>query len=227
MPFLTKGKTNWKYILIVVILGLIVEGGILGYLRYFEKEIKVITQISEIKKPEYQKIANWKIYKNEEYGFEIKYPEDWEVEESKIGHEKPSPIFSIHKKGEDPKTDSRVSSITIFPEGFSTSLPDDINMKEKTIYLSGKKANSLQFLTKEGKVWLEIISIKDKNLPPKWNSYNRIEIEPKSNLEWECAVPHKTREECDYGEGRIFTGQVDEYEWKLLNQILSTLKFLK
>jgi hypothetical protein len=51
MPFLTKGKTNWKYILIVVILTLIVGGGILGYLRYFEKEIVSLTKFPEIKKP--------------------------------------------------------------------------------------------------------------------------------------------------------------------------------
>jgi hypothetical protein len=50
MPFLTKEKTNWGYVLIVVILGLIVGGGILGYLRYFEKETAIVTKIPEIKK---------------------------------------------------------------------------------------------------------------------------------------------------------------------------------
>jgi hypothetical protein len=52
MPFLTRGKTNWKYILIVVVLAAIVGGGILGYLRYFEREIVSINQFPEIKKPE-------------------------------------------------------------------------------------------------------------------------------------------------------------------------------
>jgi hypothetical protein len=35
MPFLTKEKTNWKYILIISVLAVIVGRGILGYLRYF------------------------------------------------------------------------------------------------------------------------------------------------------------------------------------------------
>jgi hypothetical protein len=52
MPFLTKGKTNWKYVLVVLILALIVSGGIWVYLRCFDKEISYFTKFPEIKKPE-------------------------------------------------------------------------------------------------------------------------------------------------------------------------------
>jgi hypothetical protein len=48
MPFLTKEKTNWKGILIVVILGLVVGGGILMYLKHFKHEIDLIYQFPEI-----------------------------------------------------------------------------------------------------------------------------------------------------------------------------------
>jgi hypothetical protein len=96
MLFLTRGpegkqasygvnKTNWKYILIVLILAVIVGGGILGYLRYFEREIVSFTKFPEIKKSEKPKIeeetANWKTYRNEKYEFEVKYPEDWTLDE--------------------------------------------------------------------------------------------------------------------------------------------------
>jgi hypothetical protein len=50
MPFLTKGKTNWKYILIVLILSTIVGVGIFGYLRYFNEEISSLVKFPEIKK---------------------------------------------------------------------------------------------------------------------------------------------------------------------------------
>ena len=55
MPFITQGKTNWKYILIVVILAFLVGGGALWYSRGPEKPY----QPPEIKKPE-------KIIKDEE-----------------------------------------------------------------------------------------------------------------------------------------------------------------
>jgi hypothetical protein len=86
MPFLTKGKTNWKYILILAFLAVIVGGGILVYLKYFEKEIISLTKFLEIKKPEKIKVekpeieketANWKTYRNEEYRFEFKYPDNF------------------------------------------------------------------------------------------------------------------------------------------------------
>ena len=51
MPFLTKGETNWKFLVIVVILSVIVGGGILSYSRYFGKEMKSLTQFPEVKKP--------------------------------------------------------------------------------------------------------------------------------------------------------------------------------
>jgi hypothetical protein len=49
----------------VLILAIIVGGGILGYLRYFKKEIVLISQFPEIKKPEEKvETANWKTYQS-------------------------------------------------------------------------------------------------------------------------------------------------------------------
>jgi len=78
MPFLTQGKTNWKYIIILLILAVLVGGGILGYIKFFKKEIISVTQIKKPEKVLKDETANWKTYRNEEYGFEIKYPKDWD-----------------------------------------------------------------------------------------------------------------------------------------------------
>jgi len=80
MNFLLKeGKTNWKYILIVVILVIIVSGGILGYTQYFRKEIISLSKFPEMKKPEKivkDETANWETYRNEKIGIEFQYPKE-------------------------------------------------------------------------------------------------------------------------------------------------------
>ena len=66
----------------MVILTSIVGGGILGY-QYWR------TQKEEIKMPEKveDETANWEIYRNETYGFEMKYPENWLTREYSPGRQ--------------------------------------------------------------------------------------------------------------------------------------------
>lgn len=81
MPFFTQGKTNWKYILIVLILAVIVGGGILWWIR--------TTKISFIEFPEVKKLR--KIVKDEATNLEARTElskkalglKSWEIEELK------------------------------------------------------------------------------------------------------------------------------------------------
>ncbi len=50
--FIKEGKTNIKYLLIVVVLAAIVGGGILLYAKQTAKELSFLSRFSEIKKPE-------------------------------------------------------------------------------------------------------------------------------------------------------------------------------
>jgi hypothetical protein len=83
MKFVTQGKANWKYILIVVILSIIVGGGILWWINQQDFSI----EFTGIKKPEEveNETANWNIYRIGDFpceyiGYEIKYPPDLVVE---------------------------------------------------------------------------------------------------------------------------------------------------
>lgn len=64
MPLITQGKTNWKFLLIVIILAVVV--GVIALRCSLKKE--QLYQPSEIE------TANWKTYKNDSYGFEFNYP---------------------------------------------------------------------------------------------------------------------------------------------------------
>ncbi len=102
MNFITKGKTNWKYILIIIVVAAITAGGILAY--------QYMWPVGEVEKEEtvQDETANWQIYsfsvqelriikeqltpekqeelekkirdqRLEDCSFEIKYPQDWTV----------------------------------------------------------------------------------------------------------------------------------------------------
>lgn len=67
-----EGKTNKKYLLIVIILALVVAGGT----SYLVKKQEIsFPSLPEQKAKD--KTTDWNIYKNEEYGLEFKHPKDW------------------------------------------------------------------------------------------------------------------------------------------------------
>jgi hypothetical protein len=70
-----------------VILALIVAGETL----YLAKQEVKIPEIKLPQKPK-EETANWKTYRNKEYGFEIKYPEDWQAG-GLFGHEESGMFF--------------------------------------------------------------------------------------------------------------------------------------
>lgn len=72
----STAKTNWKFIAIVVVLGLVAVGGIL-LLRGYSRNPSPLTPAPVVS----DKIANWQTYRNEEFGFEVRYPPHWKLEE--------------------------------------------------------------------------------------------------------------------------------------------------
>lgn len=87
MNFFKNRKTNWHYILILFVLVFLFCGGILAY-RYYrylwvpreESKSPEVEGPKEISEKE-DETAPWRLYRNEEFGFEIKYPEDWKFQE--------------------------------------------------------------------------------------------------------------------------------------------------
>jgi len=183
MPFITQGKTNWKFLLIIIILAVIV-GGLAIFWQYYwmpveqsntpkilsEKyckedgdcvcgihkttrscfygnkdyvdttqqcpdfctgiggnfQIKCVNkeckQISTIQ----DETADWKTYRNIEYGFEFKYPDYWAVKESLIFDSNSNDKLNVRHISEEQKSalfpsycqvhldDSRCQSVKLY-----------------------------------------------------------------------------------------------------------------
>jgi len=103
------GKTNIKYLFIVIVLATIVGGGV-WYCQYISVECKTsadcegkthimcvgewkcvnnqcswnceVEEKQELKETKLEdETTSWKTYRNKEYGFKIRYPEDWLIED--------------------------------------------------------------------------------------------------------------------------------------------------
>ncbi len=92
MPFITQGKTNLQFVSIVIILGVLVGGGILGYYYWWIAGLEARLGELEVRLPEAQPLevkipadetADWKTYRNEEYGFGVRYPPSWSFDAKK------------------------------------------------------------------------------------------------------------------------------------------------
>jgi len=201
---------------ILILVSIIIIILITGAWLYFRFDISIF-QPNSIDR-------EWKTYTNNEYSFEFKYPHDWKVEDKTIkSGEFFYPRIYVYKKRESNLENK--SDLVIFPKGFPTSLPDDINTQKQESLFAGRKATILKFLTEKGDVWLEtILDISD--LPNNWDNYAYISIKPKVyNLKWECAVQLLPGEECGYGMGRKYFGDIYKDEYKTIQEILSTFKF--
>lgn len=75
MNFLKDLQTNWKYILIIAILIAVAVSAILIYQYWWvPREEARLAELEALKKDIEDETTNWKTYRNEEYGIEIRYP---------------------------------------------------------------------------------------------------------------------------------------------------------
>jgi len=249
MPFLTQGpggeqvpygvnKTNWKYILIVVILAFLVGGGILFWIK--TQEIPPVG-LSEIERPEEividetadlvpSEVEGWKTYRNEEYGFEIKYPGDIFTEKAvaektlppsyteefsglKLIHSIPIQHCGLSGLPEDCEPETQDITIGFFPIGknfqdITTPIRNTLgNGYLKEIIVSGKIGTTFELGAEGEGVFYYLISL---------NQYKTLLITRSYINEKTVTI---------YQDAKDFI-PIAEQE-KLFNQMLSTFRFIE
>lgn len=173
MSFITEGKTNWKYVVIVTILFFLVGGEILVYTKETGEKIDFVSQPLEIKKPVKvikNETADWKIYESNKFGFLIKYPSDWQISDrtgfkgAQVIFDSPiSPIFNSGVSiAQLPAYDDIRGRKITFEEvvsDYKIKLSEEFkDVKEEYITLDNIPAVNLSFI-KDGKYLDNILTL--------------------------------------------------------------------
>ncbi|MBI2644198.1 MAG: hypothetical protein HYW95_01660 [Candidatus Wildermuthbacteria bacterium] len=81
MNLFSNPQTNWKFIAIILALGIVVGGGMAGYFQMTKKQIQEVpTNIFSLSR---EKIPQgWATYRNAEHGYQISYPSDFFLKEN-------------------------------------------------------------------------------------------------------------------------------------------------
>src|SRR3989344_1188639 len=128
-----------KIILWVIIVFLVSIMGYFWIRNTINNFQKLDVNINQIKLPEIQipkdEISDWKTYKNDEYGYEIKYPNDWYVKEIEQGIVEGGVYFSPHRPDE-----IETGGIAFTNEALSVSI-DSIIQESSLLKFAGNYLN--------------------------------------------------------------------------------------
>ena len=90
MSFFKDFHGEIKMLVIIFIIAIVVSIGAILILKSLPSSIQVQpesqqvnVEVQPMEEPTKLDIANWQTYRNEEFGFEFQYPDDWQVNESK------------------------------------------------------------------------------------------------------------------------------------------------
>ena len=168
-------KKIFYIFLIIIIVLIVISGGVLTY-----KNLGTTKEKSQLLNQPTNNTNNMETYKNSDYGFEIKYPSDWQKNEQVEGVV--VAFLSPKKNASDTFQENLnilVQDLSIFPfnqsmtlseftnlsvELIKQSIPDSKILESITVNLSGSQAYKVVFTGGQGQYnlkWMQIGIIKD------------------------------------------------------------------
>lgn len=209
-------------IIITIIIILVLIGGVWW----------VFSQIPEKSQDTVSDSATRQEYRNEEYGFVVQYPSDWNVAAFPPGTEGPEPKFNIYPSivtEEPPFTHhSGVTQVSIFPEGIAT---EGVFGETRSVSQQIEGADVREFVLDDGTPWAVMVT-DFPDAPAPWETWGFL---------WASAEIQDVTIECMEGEVSVSVencsppatgtlvrrGTVDEDTWNTIEAILDSFEFFE
>lgn len=184
--------------------------------------------------PDRLDLSGWETYENETYGFQIKYPQGWEVAEFVRGNV--SPAFNVYKKTADfddsklPFTHfSNATHVSIYPHGIPTEGVSG-DRRDSDVYTMEPTDIKRDFLLAGGDPWATIIYF--ENPPSSWQDWGFVWLGlGVTGEQFECHRENRTipMESCDplSGDNVIRYGVTSGRDRDVQEKIIGSFEFIK
>ncbi len=155
-------------------------------------------------------LLDWQTYRNEEFGFEVRYPDDWEFDDTTIySFDDRDYLQGFGFFGGD----NGNPALLIYPRGWDSDISFDEASRKKEGFgkIGNYDSSFVSYLTEKNEEFARVIKLKE--FSPKWNE--------KNILVWILKINGLSFE------SEVVSGDVDGESKKTIGKILSTFRFVE